>query len=402
MGPPQPGAEQESVPQPSKVTDRPSCPIFQSEPVVRTRLLPLALAAATAVSALAFAPASTAPTAADCTDTVGRELLTMDGLSLAVASPAISVPELAATADVTGEALTPHRSAHWFTTIDAAPYDQVKVTATATWADTPSDYDLYAFGYYEDTDLKLNAGTSNESNIDGGDTRSESFSFTATDCERIDFELRAWAGNPAQDVQLEIPLEPVGDASSDVSARALDSRATLYLAGDRPGNITTPADTAGAEYPFHASFSEDRPTSNVPNLTTRVAGSQTEKNPVQPWWAGQADSFPLVQGRPSVTLWLSSATQQQDPGSISVQLFLNGAEQVVIIPGSELTSDVKPFLIEFDEVDTQVYSYGLQVTALPVASPNAASEHTGDANHTVWYDSVQYGSRLFLPIVPFG
>jgi hypothetical protein len=368
---------------------------------MRTRVFPLALAAATAASALAFAPASidgaTATPAADCADTAGRELLTLEGLSLDVAAPGVTAPELAATADVTGNAISPHRTAAWLTTVDAAPYAEAKLTVTITWDDAPGDYDLYGYTYTQG--VRHSLGVSNESNIDGGDTRTESFTATVADCQLVDLEVRSWAANPGQIISFEATMEPIGEASADVGARGDDPRATLYFAGDRPGNATTPADTAGADYPLGATFSPDRPTSNVPNLITHAAaGSTIQKNPVQPWWAGELDMVPTVQGTPSALVWLSSATQQDDPGTVYVQLFLNGAEHTVEIPGSELTADVKPFIVEFPEVDTQVLQYSLQVSAMPIASPNAASEHTGDANHTVWYDSVQYTSRLFLPL----
>lgn len=367
--------------------------------------IPLVLSAVAAMAAatVGFAPASVEPdpgaTAAPaCGDTVGREVLTSGGLTLDVAAPGVTAPELAASADITGEAITPHRSAHFLLTVDLAPHETAKLDASITWADTPSDYDLYGYTYFEDFRYPL--GSSNASNIDGGDTRIEQFSATVDDCQRIDIEIRSWAGSPAQDITLDLTLTPTGDPREDVLARPADDRLGLYLAGDRPGNLTPPQDTAGDPYPFRGTFSQDRPTANVPNLITRpVAGSTIEKNPAQPWWAGQLPDFPTVQGAPSALVWLSSPTQQQDPGTVLVQLFLNGQEHVVEIPGDELTPDVRPYLVEFDAVDTQVFEFSLQVSALPIASPNAQSEHLGDANHTVWYDSVQYQSRLYLPVV---
>lgn len=362
---------------------------------MRTRLL-LALTA-TVAAGVAFAPASTAAPAPACDDTVGREVLTAEGLDLEIAAPAVTAPELAATADVTGEAITPHRSAHFLMTVDAAPYEQVKLTARITWADTPSDYDIYAYTYQDE--FRYSLGTSNASNIDGGDTRIEQITATVSDCQRIDLDLRSWAGSPAQDLRLEVVVEPVGEPRTDVLARPADSRAELYLAGDRPGNLTPPSDTAGSDYPFAGTFSGERPTGNVPNVITRpVLGSTIAKNPFQPWWGGTLEDFPTVQGRPSALLWLSSPTQQQDPGTVFVQLFLNGQAHTVEIPGSELTPDVRPYLVEFEAVDVPVFDVSLQVSALPVVSPNAQSEHAGDANHTVWYDSVQYPSRLYLPV----
>ncbi len=374
---------------------------------MRTPRTPVALFAAAAMAAatVGFAPASVTTTDIEsdvgapttCGDTAGREVLTSDGLTLDVASPGVTAPELAATGDVTGEAITPHRTAHFFLTVDLAPYESAELDASITWADTPSDYDLYAYSYVED--FRYSLGSSNESNIDGGDTRIEDFSTTVGDCQRIDIEIRSWAGNPAQDITLDLQLTPTGEPRTDVPVRPADDRLGLYLAGDRPGNLTTPQDTAGADYPFRGTFSQERPTANAPNLITRpVAGSTIEKNPFQPWWAGQLDDFPSVQGHPSALVWLSSPTQQQDPGAVLVQLFLNGQEHTVEIPGDQLTPDVQPFIVEFDAVDTPVFQFSLQVSALPVASPNAQSEHAGDANHTVWYDSVQYQSRLYLPV----
>lgn len=369
---------------------------------MRTPLV-LFTVAAMAAATVAFAPASIEPdpgagAAPPCGDTVGREILTSDGLTLDVAAPAATAPELAATAEVTGEAITPHRTAHFYLTVDLAPYESAELDASITWADTPSDYDLYAYTYLDD--FRYSLGTSNESNIDGGDTRIEQIGATVDDCQRIDIEIRSWAGSPAQDITLDLQLTPSGEPRTDVLARPADNRIGLYLAGDRPGNLTPPADTAGADYPFRGTFSTERPTANAPNLITRpVVGSTIEKNPFQPWWAGEFGDFPTVQGNPSALVWLSSPTQQEDPGTVLVQLFLNGGEHTVEIPGDQLTPDVRPYLVEFDEVDTQVFGFSLQVSALPIVSPNAQSEHLGDANHTVWYDSVQYQSRLYLPVV---
>lgn len=372
---------------------------------MRTRLLPLALTALAATSAVAFAPVTTteATPPSDCTDAVGREMLTSEGLSLDLAAPGVTAPELAATADVTGAAITPHRTAHFLFTVDAAPYEQVEVTTTLTWDgddNTPSDYDVYTYAYTQG--FRFSSGTSNQSNIDGGDTRVETTTTTLDDCQQFDVEVRSWAGSPAQTLALDIEVTPVGTPLDDVEART-DDRIALYLAGDRPGNLTPPQDTAGTDYPFRATFSPERPTANVPNTITRpVLGSTIAKNPLQPWWAGQLEEFPTLRGNPSALVWLSSPTQQQDPGAVLVQLFLNGTEHTVEIPGSELTSDVQPFLVQFPAVDTQVFEVSLQVSALPVVSPNTASEHLGDATHTVWYDSVQYQSRLFLPAVEAG
>lgn len=364
---------------------------------MRPRLLPAVATAALTASALAFGPAVATP--APACDDAGREYLTTDGLELDLAAPGVTAPELAATADVTGDAITPHRTAHYAFIVDAPQHEQVEIETTLTWDDDdnhPSDYDLYT--YSETMGFRYGVGTSNNANIESGDTRIEQVKTTLTDCAVFEVEVRAWAGSPAQTLNLDIDVTPVGEADESVQPRT-DERIELYLAGDRPGNLTPPADTAGADYPFGATFSEDRPTANMPNATTRpVVGSTIAKNPFQPWWAGQLGDFPTISGAPSALLWLSSPTQEQDPGTVYVQLFLNGTEHTVEIPGSELTQDVQPFIVEFPEVDTQVFDFSLQVSALPVASPNTASEHLGDANHTVWFDSVQYPSRLFLPV----
>lgn len=380
---------------------------------MRSRSALLALTALTAAS-VAFAPATaqitevedeteTAETeteaapAADCEDTVGREVLTTEGLTLDVAAPGVTAPELQDSAAITGEAVTPHRTAHFFLTVDLAPHERASLDASIEWPEMSSDYDLYVYTYTEG--IRHLLAESKESNIDGGDTRIEDISATVGDCQMLDIEIRSWAGSPAQDITLDLQLTPEGEPRTDVTARPADGRVGLYLAGDRPGNLTPPQDTAGDAYPFMGRFSEERPTANVPNLTTRpVAGSTIEKNPFQPWWAGQLDGFPVVQGNPSALVWLSSPTQQQDPGTVFVQLFLNGQEHTVEIPGSELTHEVRPFLVQFPEVDTQVGNFSLQVSTDPIVSPNDQSEHTGDANHTVWYDSVQYQSKLYLPV----
>ncbi|MBW3621248.1 MAG: hypothetical protein KY461_13465 [Actinobacteria bacterium] len=357
-------------------------------------VVPFLVAASTAETA----EETTTPAPA-CAGEAGREHLGLDGLHLGMLAPAVAVPELAATHDVTGDAVTPYRTATFPLVLDVAPYASARLDVELTWVNH-SDYDVYLVGTRPDG-TEYEVGVSNDDNT-ATETMRERFSARSVDdCTPLRLEVRNWAGSPVEELTLAVNVTPNGDPLAGVGPRE-DTRAALYLAGDRPGQAGTfqQGSTGSEHVPVTTAFSPDRPTDNTPNQYTRaLVGSDIERNLVQPFWAGSFDGTQVLQGQASAVVWLSSLTQQHAPGAVEVSLFVNGSETSVEIPGAAIGSEPRAFIVTFPKEfpGTSLRGVTLQVTTLPQASPNAASEDPGDAQHTVLYDSLQFQSALYLP-----
>lgn len=339
-----------------------------------------------------------------CDRDAGRESLGFEGLHVEMSAPGAAAPELAATHDVTGDLVTPYRTHTFPLVLDVAPYAAAQLDVALSWTN-PSDYDvyLYAIDVEDGEDWEYVAGSSDTANLEeeGGPTFSESFTTEVADCTQLRLVVRNWAGNPAETMALDVDVTPAGDPVAELLPRE-DTRTALYLAGDRPGQLGTiqQGSLGNTAFPLSTAFSTERPSDNVPNQITRaVAGSDIERNEVQPYWAGQFDETDVLDGQASAVVWLSSATQEHAPGAVEVSLFVNGTETSVEIPGELIGRDPAPFFVTFPYVfeDEPLWTLTFQATTLPQASPNAASEHPGDAQHTVLYDSLQFQSAVYLP-----
>lgn len=357
-----------------------------------------------AAAALLSAPlaltgiAADLPPAEPCAGTAGREPLTAAGLELTFDAPAVTAPELQATNEVTGDTVTPHRGAHHFFYADLAPFSEGQVTIDLAWAN-PSDYDLFV------SDAEgFEIARSATSNVDEGQVWAESVTFDVDDCEAFTVRVSSWAGTPVETLDLTLTVTPDESTDTGTTERG-DTPTILYLAGDRPGQLGTLHTQSGAEdLPSRTAFSTDRPTTGQPNQHTRPAvGFDTHRNPFQPWWHLEVpvgDEFDVV-GDASALVWLSSQTSPDHPATFFVRLFLDGAQVgEAAIDGALVGSEPRPFLVEFPGIEaTDAYSVTLQVSTPPVVSSSSPTPHDepGDLNHTVWYDSVQYPSRLILP-----
>ena len=218
---------------------------------MKTRALALAGLVALLPAASAFDTTEATP-APPCGTTAGRDTLGTDGYSLAFDAPGLTAPELAASHDVTGDVVTPHRTAPFHFVVDAAPYTKAKLTVTLGWSDA-SDYDLFLIDELYGYEVSRSAGANIEEQ-----TTSESLSATVADCAILRLDVKSWAGSPAQQLQLDITVEPAGDLVDGVGARPTDTRKPLYLGGDRPGQATTVQNTANSD--LHPRLEEDRPT----------------------------------------------------------------------------------------------------------------------------------------------
>src|SRR5688572_12328149 len=75
-------------------------------------------------------------------DDGGRERFTTSGLDMTMAAPTTPTPELAATADASGQRATPYRSAQLPFVADFAPVATATVSMKLEWTN-PGDFDLY-------------------------------------------------------------------------------------------------------------------------------------------------------------------------------------------------------------------------------------------------------------------
>lgn len=329
-------------------------------------------------------------------DASGRELLTTDGFELTFDAPAVTAPEYTATGDVTGDAVTHYRTAEfWFAPrFGVEPGTEVDTTFELSWGG-PGDFDIFLFDHegYE-------IGRAAEDQVQGDQTvTTESVTIGIEECLPFQVAVRSFAGSPAD--QLTLTITPDAEAAT---AKVTDDRRTLYLSGDRPGQVTTlHGATFNADTPLQTRFSDERPTTGQPNTISRpVLGSRIERNLFQPFWTGILDDEPNLVGDASALVWVSSPTMAEAGGTLYVELFVDGAQVgEYAIDGGQVRPEPTPVLARFPDLDIEeAYQVTFQVTALPIVSPNEQSENPGDVTHTVYYDSVQFQSRIFLPIAP--
>ena len=383
------------------------------------------LALALGVPLLFVVPAGALPATFDCGPDDGREQLTTEGIQLDFDAPAVTAPELASPVPANHPFITAQRSANFSFRANFTPYQSGDLTFRLTWPDS-SDFDILVFDG-EGNEL----GRSAESNIDGGDTRFEEVTIAAiTHCADLSVAVRSWAGRPDQDLSLKISFsnpgpafacaldDPhpacAGKAEGDAPARVEDTRMRLYLGGDRPGQ----AAMAG-HYPFatgnlgnpplSGSLSTQRPTGGVPNTFTHTALGNTNqnKNPFQAHFTRPFSEPGSVVGDVHALLWVSSETLKND-GILYVDLFVDGTGPLVqtrqariSVPGAQINSHPTPIRVTFRNVQIPVESdFTLQVASDAVATSGGTTGRPGDAQWTLWYDSVQFPSRVTLSLGP--
>lgn len=356
------------------------------------RILTIATAGLLTLPLLVAATQGPLP-APGCESVAGREPLGLDGFSLTYDAPAMTAPELAATNDITGDVVTNHRSASFWFYADAAPYDEMKLDVSLTW-DDPSDFDVYLFD--DSYGFELRAAGSDTSNFEE-QTTSESFSYTIGDCTPFHIVTRAWAGAAVETLNLQIEVTPVGDPADEAPRN--DAPTILYASSDRPGQAAMLHDYVGNDNLPQSRLVPERPTTGQPNQYTRpILGFDDAKNPFLPFFTRQDFAAPLaMDGEVSALVWASSSTMPQGESELLVHLFADGTDLgPAAIPASELGDEPRPFLVSFGVHDIPaVFDLTLQVGVPPAVS----TEGPGDpshASHTVWYDSVQYQSRVIL------
>lgn len=348
-----------------------------------------ATAVAVAVAAASVAATPVTNEGIEPTCHAGMQLVTTEGFELTFDAPYATAPELAATGDVTGNGISRQRSAHFDLAPWVAPADEADVTFELSWSN-PGDYDLFLYDA-EGFELARSA----ESNIDEG-TNGEQIRIGLDHCQPVQLRVASWVGQGAEQLTLEVTVE------ADGAAAAAPAQRIFFLGGDRPGQLAmaggAPTNLDHEGYPLQGTVGEQRPTGGIPNHYTRpVVGFNDPGNLLLPSW--QSDLEEPLEGtvNASALVWVSSQTQGEG-GTLTVDLLLEfGAAVRVEVPGELVGDTPTPILVDFGPVDVDgALNVGLQVGTDPTIASDGGSQNAADAEHTVWYDSVQFPSRLIL------
>ena len=352
--------------------------------------------------------AAGATSAVDCGPDDGRDRLTGQGFTSEFDAPAGTAPELAASHDVTGDLVTPWRSAPFAFTADFAPYKTASVKVTLGWTN-PADYDLFV---YADDGSEL--ARSDTSNIDA-QVIGEEVVMDLTHCDRFTIVAKSWAGRPDEKLRLTTTVTPsnqllacvAGDTAPGCAGKeagqapdpVADTRTRLYLGGD-PGQISMLHAYQNSGVPFRGTLAPGRPTSGTPNQHTRalVGFHDQWQNPLVPHFTINFSEPRAIKGDVTAVLYASSATFDAT-SFLYTTLFANGeAVKSVEIKGDSVKRDPSPIAVTFAGVDVAAAeSLTLQIAAKPVATSGGQTGNPRDALLTLEYGSVQFPSRVTLP-----
>lgn len=355
------------------------------------------------------AGAATDTSSVACPDVDGRERLTLDGATTTFEAP-LSVPSPAAGTEFTW-ANTGYRRAIWQYQADLTPVDAATVAVDLKWSDGASDYDIYvhdADGVEIASSIEFNA-------VD--QVFSEQVSFDVAHCDVFAISVTNFVGQSLAPLDLAITVTPtssatslacsdgdtapgcVGKAAGEAPDPVADSRTFYYLSGD-PGQGSMVHTQAGAEeVPFRSNLSTTRPTGAKPNsYTAPPVGFNTYRNPFQAYFSTAWEEPRQITGDVTAWVWVSSRTMKDAAGTLTAELFADGGSVgKVEIPGAAIKDGPTPIAVRFPNVDVEAFDVTLQLGKEPVASSSGTTSSPGNANFTVWYDSVQFPSRLTLP-----
>lgn len=355
--------------------------------------------------------AATNTSSVACPETDGRERLSLDGAKSTFDAP-MPFPGVAATAEFTG-GVSGYRRAVWEYQADLSPVNAADIVVDLTWADAASDYDIFV------TDAE-GAEIARADEVNAADKPSaEQAGFSVAHCEAFTIAVTNFAGQPGQDLNLDVKVTPAANAGSLACAegdtapgcqgkaagaapdRAADARGLFYLGGD-PGQGSMISTQAGAEdVPFRASLTTTRPTASTPNTyTAPPVGFSTYQNPFQAYFTGTFDQPRDIVGDVTGLVWVSSQTMSAGGGTLIAELFVDGGGSVgrLEIPGTSIGESPTAIALRFPNVSApQAADMTLQLAKEPVASSNGTTSSPGNATFTVHYGSVQFPARLTLP-----
>lgn len=347
--------------------------------------------------------------AVDCGPGDGREELTPAGFELDFEAPAVAIPELVTPADTRIPPLSPHRTASWWFRANFAPAASATVDAVVSW-ENPSDYDLY----FLDEDGERIAA-SDRANIEGG-TFDERVTLELEHCQLFRVWVRNWAGQPVQDLHLDIDVTPgsdllacaagdpapgcAGKAAGDAPDFVADDATRLFLGGD-PGAVAMVHGYQNNGAPFRGTLESQRPTTGVSNSHTRtfVGFHDQYQNPFVPHFTTTFAEPRDIKGTVSSLLWLSSPTAD-DTTKLYVTLYVDdgGAVGQQVISGSAISEVPAPVVLSFPDVDfPDASSVTIQAATKPLATSTGETGNPSDGLMTLLYGSVQFQSRVTLP-----
>ena len=357
------------------------------------------------------AGAATDTSGVACPEIDGRERLTLDGAKSTFDAP-MPFPSLAATGEFTG-GVSAYRRGVWQYQADLSPVDVADVVVDLTWADAASDYDIFV------TDAE-GAEIARADEVNAADKPSaEQAGFSIGHCETFSISVTNFAGQPGQDLNLDIKVAPAAGARSLACAegdtapgcqgkaagaapdRVADARGLFFLGGD-PGQGSMVHTQAGAEeVPFRASLTTTRPTASMPNTyTAPPVGFNAYQNPFQAYFTGAFEQPRDIVGDVTGLVWVSSQSMSAGGGTLVAELFVDGGGSVgrIEIPGATIGESPTAIPLRFANVNApQAADMTLQLAKEPVASSNGTTSSPGNATFTVHYGSVQFPARLTLP-----
>lgn len=374
---------------------------------MKHRYLPVAVLFAALLPATPSALGETVPIQCPADD--GRERLTTDGFKLEFESPYWKTYEAVPTQDHT-KPVKEQRDAKFLFTADFTPYTSAMVKVSLGWTES-ADHDLFVMASDGEQLGAANARTVFEG--------PEVVEVELAHCQQIEVLARSGPGHPGSMMTLDVQVTPgattlkcaendpapgcAGKLAGEAPSRVPDERTRLYLGGSRPGQasmaghyVWTTGQQSG-EPPLFGTLASARPTGGKPNTYTRtVLGFDDQyQNPFQAHF-----SIPLegkhVLGDVNALVYASSQTMSNG-GALNIDLWADGGlVKRVEIPGSQVPTFASPLRATFTGIDVVVESeLTLTVSAKPAAGTTGPG-NPGNAEWTIYYDSVQFPSRVTL------
>ncbi|HEV3475608.1 MAG TPA: hypothetical protein VG602_09620, partial [Actinomycetota bacterium] len=239
-------------------------------------------------------------------------------------------------------------------------------------------------------------------------------------CQDISILVRNWVGGPAVPLKLNVAVTPseqllacaeadpapgcAGKTAGQAPDFVPDNRTRLYFGGDRPGNVAATAryaaSVAGTDAPMAQKLVTARPTSGIANAHVRpVAGNPDfgEYNNFFPFFRTKLSQPTTFSGPVTVVAWLSSKTMKPTD-KLWFDFHLDGAliKRVEVV--GQAGPGPKPVVVTFDGYEPVE---ALESVTIGITSPRGNDDPPNQASYAEWtlyYDSVQYQSRVTLPV----
>jgi hypothetical protein len=350
----------------------------------------------------------------DCGPGDGREQLTKDGFQFQFDPPATGGNTAASDADTSGSVWA-NRTATFPFTLNLAPNAGGTLKATLAWANNPHDYDLYI---RDDESDGVVASSENFNQTDPTGEMVENVEIAH--CQDISVLVRNWVAGPTERLTLTVTITPgdqllacaeadpapgcAGKAAGAAPDFVADNLSRLYFGGDRPGMVAAAQryvySTGGlGDAPMRQALTTSRPTSGVANVHVRpVHGNYDfgEYSPFFPYFRTRISQPTQVSGPITVLAWISSKTMTTSD-KLWFDLHLDGALVKRVEVVGKAGPGPKPVVVTFEGYDAAEV---LESITVGITSPRSYDSPPSDSSYAEWtlyYDSVQYQSRVTLP-----